>query len=240
MVQRVAAKSARPARPAKTAAKAPARATARTPADVAAWLRDRIRMGRVVPGQRLVEADLVEATGASRSKVREALRRLEAEGLVTIEEFRGASVKHLGPDEVRQIYRARMALEGLAAAECALRADDSIRARLREMQEQLDDVERSGDHERFARLNGNWHRLIIEGSGNPYIAQFLTHLTVPIYRLLFSTFYARQRLVDANSDHRLITAAIIEGRSEDAERFMRAHINHGLAALLELETALQA
>ena len=94
------------------------------------WVREHIRHGRLVPGQRLVEADIVAATGASRGKVREALRRLESEGLLTIEEFRGASVKRLGRDEVRQIYQARMALEGLAARECALRADAALRARL--------------------------------------------------------------------------------------------------------------
>lgn len=240
MTQRIATRSARRAGP-KTPARAAAASAAslKTPAEVAGWLRERIRFGRVVPGQRLVEADMVEATGASRSKVREALRRLEAEGLVSIEEFRGASVKRLGPDEVRQIYQARMALEGLAAAECAVRADAALRTRLAEMQKELDAVERTGDHDRFARLNSNWHRLIIEGSGNPYIAQFLTHLTVPIYRLLFTTFYATQRLAEANADHRLITAAIVAARSADAEQAMRTHISNGLAALIELDTQLQ-
>eukprot|EP01035_Chromulina_nebulosa_P039020 gene39020-52718_t len=82
-----------------------------TSADVAAWLRDRIRLGRVAPGQRLIEADVVRDTGASRGRVREALQRLETEGLIVIEEFRGASVRSFTPDETRQIYRARMALE---------------------------------------------------------------------------------------------------------------------------------
>jgi DNA-binding GntR family transcriptional regulator len=141
---------------------------------------------------------------------------------------------------VRQIYQARMALEGLAAAECAMRADDALREKLRGLQSMLDEVEQASDHDRFAKLNGAWHRTIIEGSGNPYIAQFLRHLTVPIYRLLFSTFYSSQRLVEANADHRVITAAILEGRAADAEQAMRAHISHGLAALLELETQLQA
>jgi DNA-binding GntR family transcriptional regulator len=209
-----------------------------SPPDIAEWLRESIRLGRLVPGQRLVEADIVAATSGSRSKVREAFRRLEAEGLVTIEEFRGASVKRLGPDEVRAMYQARMALEGLAAAECATRATDALRKRLRATQEQLDKVESRGDHDRFAKLNAVWHGLIIEGSGNPYIAQFLAHLTVPIYRLLFSTFYSRHRISRANADHRVITAAIVEGRAADAEKAMRAHIGNGLTALLELDTHL--
>jgi DNA-binding GntR family transcriptional regulator len=208
--------------------------------EVGAWVRERIRQGRLVPGQRLVEADIVAATGASRSRVREALRRLEAEGLVTIEEFRGASVKRLGPDEVRQIYEARMALEGLAAAECARRADAALRERLEKIQSELNAGEHAGDHDRFARLNEAWHGSIIAGSGNQYVAQFLTRLTVPIYRLVFATFYTAERIAAANADHRVITAAIVEGRADAAERAMRAHIRNGLDALLELDTHFDA
>ncbi len=197
-------------------------------------MREGIRHGRLVPGQRLVEADIVTVTGVSRGKVREALRRLESEGLVSIEEFRGASVKKLGLDEVRQIYLARMALEGLAAGECATLANVALRKRLQEIQEEMNAGESAGNHDRFARLNQAWHHLIIEGSGNGYIAQFLTRLNVPIYRLLFSTFYTTQRIATANADHRVITAAIVEGRSADAERAMRTHIQNGLEALIEL------
>jgi len=209
-------------------------------ASVADWVRDRIRLGRLVPGQRLVEADIVRETGASRSKVREALRRLESEGLVAIEEFRGASVNRLGRDEVRQIYRTRMALEGLAAAEFAASGDTARKQRLLTIQEELNQWEHEGQHDRFARLNDAWHRLIIEGSGNSYVAQFLTRLTVPIYRLLFSTFYTSQRISLANADHRVITAAILDGRAEDAERAMRAHIAAGLDALTELNSHFDA
>jgi DNA-binding GntR family transcriptional regulator len=212
----------------------PPLSTPRPATDVTEWVRERIRHGRLVPGQRLVEADIVTATGVSRGKVREALRRLESEGLVSIEEFRGASVKKLGLDEVRQIYEARMALEGLAANACATRADAALRARLQEIQDDMNAGESAGNHDRFAHLNEAWHHLIIDGSGNAYIAQFLKRLNVPIYRLLFSTFYTTQRIVIANADHRLITAAIVEGRSADAEREMRAHINNGLEALIEL------
>jgi DNA-binding GntR family transcriptional regulator len=224
--------SARHRRP--TPRKADAASPSTEPAHVVEWVRQRIRNGRLVPGQRLVEADIVNATGVSRSKVREALRRLESDGLVTIEEYRGASVKKLGPDEVRQIYEARMALEGMAAAECATRADDALRARLTDIQQQLNDGEHAGDHDRFARLNEAWHRLIIEGSGNQYIAQFLTRLSVPIYRLLFATFYTSQRIGAANADHRVITAAIVDRRAADAEQAMRTHIRNGLEALIEL------
>jgi DNA-binding GntR family transcriptional regulator len=98
----------------------------------------------------------------------------------------------------------------------------------------MDAGESVGNHDRFAKLNDTWHRMIIAGSGNQYVAQFLSRLTVPIYRLLFSSFYSPQRIALANADHRLITAAIVEGRPEAAEQAMRAHIRNGLDALIEL------
>ena len=207
-----------------------------TPVDAAGWIRERIRKGRLVPGQRLIEADLVRDSGISRSKVREALRRLEAEGLVTIEEFRGASVRQLGQDEVRQIYEARMALEGFAAAAFAASRNPQLKQKLTELQAELNAAATSGLHDRFAVLNHIWHKLILEGAGNTYVMQFLTQLTVPIYQLLFPAFYAHERLTQANADHQLITAAIVAGRATAAERAMRAHIRSGLAALTELSS----
>jgi DNA-binding GntR family transcriptional regulator len=199
--------------------------------EIVAWVRDRIRWGRFAPGQRLVEADIIRELSASRGRVREALQRLATEGVVTIEEFRGASVKHLTRSEVQQMYRARMALEGLAAAEFAQADAVTLKKRLAGVQEELNALEHLGNHEQFARLNDEWHRLIIEGSGNHYIKGFVERLRVPVYRLLFSTFYNARRIDKANAGHRKITAAIVTGRAKDAERLMRDHISEGLTAL---------
>ena len=84
-----------------------------------------------------MEADIIRELSASRSRVREALQRLATEGLVTIEEFRGASVKHFSQDEVRQIYRARMALEGMAARDFAEADAPALKTRLARVQEEL-------------------------------------------------------------------------------------------------------
>ncbi|MEY4640480.1 MAG: hypothetical protein RLZZ227_474 [Pseudomonadota bacterium] len=206
---------------------------------VITFVREHIRAGGFVPGQRLVEADLVRDTGASRAKVREALQRLESEGLVTIEEFRGASVRQLGMDQIRQIYQTRMALEGMAAGECARQAKSPLKKQLQKVQRAMNALERSGDHRRFAQLNEAWHALIIEGSGNSYVAHFLSQLTVPVHRLLFSSFYNAQRIDRANADHKMITQAIVDGRAELAEQAMRDHIHDGLVALAEINEKLQ-
>lgn len=203
--------------------------------EIVTWVRERIRSGRFVPGQRLVEADIMREQGASRSRVREALKRLAAEGVVAIEEFKGASVRHLTRDEIVQLYRARMALEGLAAGDCAANASQEVKQRLARLQKELNSLEHSGNHERFARLNDEWHRLIVEGSGNAYIQSFVERLRIPVYRLLFSTFYSAGRIDNANADHRLITRAIVAGRAKEAEKLMRQHIADALSALNTLD-----
>lgn len=204
-------------------------------ADVAAWLRGRIRVGRVAPGQRLIEAEIMREMGASRSRVREAIQRLEGEGLVIIEEFRGASVRSFTDDEIRQIYRARMVLEGLAAHDFAVADDPERKADLARLQEGMNALEHSGDHPGFAKLNDQWHEVIIDGAGNDYVRTFVDRLRLPLYRLLFTAFYQPHRIDDANADHRRITAAILDGDGARAEQLMRQHIAEALSAVSNLE-----
>jgi len=208
-------------------------------AEVIEWIRDRIRRGRLVPGQRLVEADIIRELSASRSRVREALQRLSTEGLVTIEEFRGASVKSFSHDEVRHMYRARMVLEGLAAADFATAHAPDLKRRLGRIQAELNNLEHTSDHESFAKLNDEWHQVIIEGSGNEYVRQFVERLRIPVYRLLFSTFYGARKIDKANAGHRKVTEAILKGRAQVAERLMRDHIAEGLDALSDLGDAFE-
>ncbi|MEG3179628.1 GntR family transcriptional regulator [Sphingomonas sp. LT1P40] len=202
--------------------------------EVAAWLRERIRTGRAVQGQRLIEADIIRDTGATRSRVREALQRLESEGLVVIEEFRGASVRRFTLDEIRQIYRTRMALEGMAAHDFAVADDPARKSQLADLQEKLNAVEHTGDHPAFVRANDAWHALILDGADNEYIRGFVDRLRLPLYRLLFTAFYQPHRIDDANADHRLITEAIVRGNGDEAERLMRQHIEDALNAVMEM------
>lgn len=210
-----------------------------TAADVAALLRNRIRTGRAVQGQRLVEADIMRDTGASRSRVREALQRLESEGLIVIEEFRGASVRSFSLSEIRQIYRARMALEGIAAHDFAIADDPERKAQLAEWQEKMNAFEHTGDHQGFAQANDAWHAVILDGADNDYVRGFVERLRLPLYRLLFSAFYKPHRIDDANADHRQITDAILRADGAEAERLMRRHIDDALQAVLELGDLLQ-
>lgn len=206
--------------------------------DIANWIRSQIRAARMVPGQRLVEVDLIRQTGGSRFKVREALQRLSAEGLVEIEEFRGASVREASMDEVRQLYRARAALEGICAADFVTRATDADKAELYALAQEMEDCVESGTRETFGQLNGRWHALIMQVAGNTVIEGLVRRLNTPVHHLLFETFYRSDRLREAVADHRLIVEAVKAGDAAGAETAMRQHIENGHRFLSALDAAM--
>lgn len=195
---------------------------------VAEYIKRRVRRGSLVPGQRVIEAEIMRDTNATRGRVREALQRLSTEGIVVIEEFRGASVKRLTRAEVDQIYRTRAVLEGLAARLFVERASEEQFAALVADQEIMNRSETELDVDSFAAANDRWHLLIIHGSGNDMGTVFLERLRVPIFRLQFSMFYSREVVFNANAGHRLITAALLARDGETAERLMRQHIHEGM------------
>ena len=210
-----------------------------TSIEIADWVRDRIRKGQFAPEQRLVEVDVIRKTGGSRLKVREAFQRLAAEGLVEIEPFKGASVRSTSLEEVRQIYRARAALEGVAAADFTRLASEAQRTKLQEIQAELERCVEERSPERFGRLNGEWHGLIVEGAGNAVIDELLQRLNVPIHRLLFDSFYDVERLRTANDDHRRILEAVLARDADAAEQAMRAHVQAGFEMLSAIESSYQ-
>lgn len=195
------------------------------------YLKEKIKHGNFAPGQRLVEADIMRDTGASRGRVRTALHRLVADGLVVIEEYRGASVKRWSREEVRHIYSAREVLEGLAVKTVAELGDGATLHRLQALQQQMNDCEASGNNRQFAKLNEEWHTLLISGSNNTYLLEFLDRLRIPTFRLQFQMFFEDQVVVAANADHRDVTRAVIEGNAEEAERLMRRHIRNAFLSL---------
>jgi len=209
-----------------------------TSIEIADWIRGQIRRRRLVPGQRLVEPDIIRQTGGSRFKVREALQRLSAEGLVDIEEFRGASVRNATMDEVRQLYFARGAMEGICAADFTRRANTEQRAELARIAAEMETCVTGPSPENFARLNAQWHNLVMEGAGNHVIQSFVHRLNTPIHHLVFETFYRGERLRAAVEDHRAILSAVEAGDAEGADRLMRKHVINGLEFLASLDRSV--
>lgn len=215
-------------------------ASPQAPANVADYLRDQVARGNLAPGQRVTEIEVMRATGASRALVRQSLQRLATEGILIIEEFRGASVRSLSPTEVRHLYEVREVLEGLAARLAAEHAGAPFHRRLRELQDAMNAAASAGDHPEFIELNIRWHQAIIDASDNGYIVDTMRRLNVHLTRILSRSQLRRVEIQAANADHRQITRAILRRTPADAESLMRRHVaaaRQTLAPILDTPSA---
>ena len=181
-----------------------------------------IKRGRYVPGQRLVEPDMVRDLGVSRGSVREALRRLEAEGLVQIELYRGASIRKMSRADFIQVNEIREVLEGLAASLAAQQIDDVGRAALIELEQDWDRGTRGWTYPEY---NERFHNLIVEASANKALPVYIDQAKLLFFRLQFHRIL-RSAAAERRSrrEHARIVAAILKGDAKAAERAMRDHV----------------
>ncbi len=191
-------------------------------------LRDGIRHGRFRPGQRLVETAIADEEGISRTPVRQALRRLEREGVVEIEKRRGARVRDLSPREISDLYEVRARLEGFAcelAAERSTRADHVDLRRIAEAFEAAagPDAERD-DFARVREMNAALHRKISQAAGNPFIGTALeASLENPLVLRAYRGFNDEE-LARSTLFHHLIVEALCSGNGDRAGRLMTEHV----------------
>lgn len=197
-------------------------------------LRGAIVSGRFAPGQRLVERELCELTGASRASVREALRQLEAEGLVTLRPHRGPSVTAVTAEDARHLYGVRGVLLGYAARLCAAARPPAALAAIASATAALQEGAETGDHRGIVRAGDAFHAAIGEGSGNPVLQQMLVsvHNRLALLRNLSMTRPDRVR--EGLAAYGAIRDAIAAGRSEQAEALCVAHNNAGAELALRI------
>jgi DNA-binding GntR family transcriptional regulator len=195
-------------------------------------LRDLILTGEYSPDERLIEEQLAERLGVSRTPVRQALTMLEAEGLVEIAPNRGATVCSFSFEDVWDIYDLRAVLEGHAARRAAGRIVRRELERLRELAGEMEALPgRFDDHEEEIRilvgLNQAFHGIIVEASRNKRL-QRLINRTVEI-PLMFKAFfwYTPHERTISNHYHRQMLEALEKGDADRAEIIMREHVYEG-------------
>lgn len=204
-------------------------------------LREQIRTGDRVPGQRLVESDLTAEFGVSRGPLREALARLATEGLVELEPFRGATVRRLTAEQVRQLYQVREVLESTAAGLAAENVDrGDNRRRLQEALEVNNRFLDGGERRAYVEFNQRFHDLVVELSGNEVLARMVDQLRTPLMRLQFRQFADDRTHQRSAVQHRTVAEAILRGDRAAAQRAMRHHVRSSGAAVLEVEFARDA
>lgn len=139
-------------------------------------IRDAIIQGEFHPGQRLYEKELCERTSVSRTSIREALRQLESEGIVTVIPNKGTCVAKLSYDEVKEIYEVRRVLESFAVKLFAERATETQIKKLETVVNRLERTFQAGRHEDLVKIKDQFYKVLLEGSKNQLIASFLNSI----------------------------------------------------------------
>ncbi len=198
--------------------------------DVYGKLRARILAVEIKPGARLVEEDLCEMLQAGRTPVREALLRLQGEGLVTRD--RGWIVQSIDPGAFRTIFESRMAIEGFATRLAAERATDADLADLKAILDAMANGDSMARSE-VNRLNQNFHKRIVALSGNPFFVETHERTQFQYWNLRMPVIFGREQLQDSDRQHRAILEALVRRDPDSAEKLTRDHIAATMSIVAE-------
>lgn len=203
-------------------------------------LRAAIVAGHFKPGQRLVERELCEQIGVGRTSVREALRQLEAEGLVTTIPHRGPEVSSITCAEARQLYELRGLLEGFAGRGFAERGTEAEMAELFAAVELFAEAARGDDRARLVEAKTRFYATLMQGARNAFVTQALTQLQNRITLLRVTSMTQAGRLENSVAEIRAIAGAIRDRDGDRAEAACRAHIANAAKVAMAVLTKMEA
>ena len=186
-------------------------------------LLEEIRAGKLQPGARLTETDLALRLSISRTPVREAIRRLEADGLVAHQPRIGAVVRTLDYAEVMELYEMRSVLEGTAARMAARSASDVELAELAALNDEM--AAAGSDGPRLAALNRRFHLTLIDAARNRYLVKAVQAVHKTMLILGPTTLEEEGRATEAVREHAAILQALSARDGATAETAMRAHMD---------------
>ncbi|MCL2782362.1 MAG: GntR family transcriptional regulator [Propionibacteriaceae bacterium] len=188
-------------------------------------IKKALRAGELAPGQRLVEQDLADAYGTTRSAVRDALVDLSAEDIVVLIPQRGARVRVISVEEAVQITECRAALERLCVRKTALEASDEQREELRSIGQQMTEAVEDGAFDSYSALNRRMHRLIIKASGQQVASRQLDRLNNQMVRYQFRLALRPGRSAESLIQHMAIINAVLDREPEAAAAAITAHLD---------------
>ena len=194
-------------------------------------LRTGIEEGRYKPGEHLKLADLLEELQMSPTPIREAMRLLQAEGLLEHQPHQGVVVRSYSAEKAEEIYRLRGLLEPLATELAVERASEAEVAAIRSLHDELcRAIGARGAQSGVAELNAAWHREIYDASGSPYLKDFISRLWTA---LPVRAIWLTRRGAHSSAQHAGIMAAIEAREPEEAGRLMKEHIDFGAVSTCE-------
>jgi DNA-binding GntR family transcriptional regulator len=188
-------------------------------------LKMQILKGSIIPGTRMMEVKLAEEMGVSRTPIREAIRKLEKEGLVTIEPRRGAYASMISTEDMVEILEVRQDLEGLAAYFAADRMTDEKMEELREVSNSYNEAVKSGKMEDMIKYDTRFHHIIVESCRNKILVQMIEQLQELVLRFRYIYYDNFRRAENMPDEHEAIVAAISEGNADKALAAADIHID---------------
>ncbi len=207
-------------------------------------LRESILSGELAPGDRLIETQIAEQLQVSRTPIREAIRQLQREELVTADELGWLRVATVSPKEAMHLYDCRMALETLAVTGACENASNSQLKKLKELVTQAEKLIKrkasNPDSVQLLELDYQFHRTIAQSAGNAYLVSLLDQVFGKMALLRVQTTRYNPRVLEIRTEHQLLYEAIVQRDIEAATQAIRSHLSASRARVVrELENLQQ-
>ena len=195
-------------------------------------LRDAVRRGVLQPGERLMEIQLAEELGVSRTPVREAIRKLEMEGYVIMMPRRGTYVADLSIRDVNEVFEIRTSLESLASGLAAERITEDELEKLQRLLVEIGAHIKNGDMESIVRTDTEFHDLLYQASRNKRLVGIISNLREQLTRIRTTSMSYPGRLKATLEEHRNIVEAIAQGDEKAARKAAEHHMEKSEQTLL--------
>ena len=189
-------------------------------------LRKAILTGELKPGERLMEIHLANQLGVSRTPIREAIRKLELEGLVIMIPRRGAEVAQITEKSLKDVLEVRRALDALCAELACDRITEEETERLKNACEKFEKETVTGDATTMAEADVELHDIIVAATGNQRLVQLINNLSEQMYRYRFEYIKDENQHNRLVEEHRMIYDSIVHRDKEAAAHAARVHIDN--------------
>lgn len=196
-------------------------------------LRKAILTGELKPGERLLEIQLANQLGVSRTPIREAIRKLELEGLVIMMPRRGAEVAQITEKDLRDVLEVRRALDALCAELACDRITEEEKQKLKAACDEFEKATNTGDATTIAAADVALHDIIVEVTGNRRLIQLINNLSEQMYRYRFEYIKDENQHNNLVEEHRMIYESIVRGDKEGAAKAAKLHIDNQESSIIK-------
>ncbi|MBC7959909.1 MAG: GntR family transcriptional regulator [Vallitaleaceae bacterium] len=197
-------------------------------------LREAILRGQLVPGERLMEKQLAERMGVSRTPIREAIRKLELEGLVMMVPRKGAEVAKITPKDIKDVLEVRAALEALAVKVACEKMDEIGLAKLTKVKEEFERAAKDKAVDTLIQKDIEFHDAIFAATGNEKLIHIVNNLREQIYRFRVKYISQMESYEGLVKEHEEIVESIKSGDRQRAEEITVRHIENQERAVIDM------